>query len=93
MRDVRLPSEKILRYIEGNRGVEISRNGFVSREYYNPHHFEGKNTPVFHANNGQGDGTQTALVEVNGIVYVVCRTGMAHSDPIEILRSGRKNER
>jgi len=86
---MRLPSEDILTYIEQNRGIEISRDSFAAREYYNPHHMKGKNTPVFHANNGLGDGSQTKLVDIGKIIYVVDRAGRAHPEPIPILRSGR----
>ena len=86
---MRLPSEEILQFIEANRHITICRDSFVSREYYNPHHQEGKNNPVYYANNGRGDGSQTMLVELKGVIYVVDRTGKAHPEPIEILRSGR----
>ena len=86
---MRLPPEEILQYIEQNRGIDISRDSFAAREYYNPHHMEGKNHPVFYANNGLGDGSHTKLVEINKEIHVVDRAGRAHPDPIPILRSGR----
>ena len=87
---MRLPPEDILQFIEANRNISISRDSFLSAEYYNAHHPEGKHHPAFYSNNGDGSGKQTILVELAGIIYVVDRTGKASPDPVKILRSGRE---
>jgi len=84
----KLPSEEVLRFIEGSLNIVIAREAFASREYYNAHHPEGKHTPAFYANNGLGDGTHTTLVELNGVSHVVLPTTKAHKGPIDIFRSG-----
>ena len=86
---MRLPPEAVLIFIERNRNIAISRDSFASKEYYNPNHPEGKNTPVFWANNGRGDGDAVPLVEIQKIIYVVGTTGKAHSAPVDLLKSGR----
>lgn len=85
----RLPNEEILQFIERNLNISIAREAFASREYYNAHHPEGKNTPAFYANNGLGDGSHTVLVDLKGINYVVMTSTKAHKGPIEIFKSGR----
>ena len=87
---MRFPPESVLQYIENSRGIEISRHGFASREYYNPNHPQGKHTPAFYANSGKGDGKAVILVEINKVNYVVDTTGKAVAEPIMILKSGRK---
>ena len=78
----KLPPSKVLEFIERNRRITIARNGFASRGFYNCNHMEGKNHPVFYANNGNGDGSQTPLVEVDGMIWVVLPFGGDVSDPI-----------
>lgn len=86
---VRLPNEEILQFIEGSLNITIAREAYASREYYNAHHHEGRNTPAFFANNGLGDGSHTTLVELNGLSYVVLPSKKAHKGPIDIFKSGR----
>ena len=86
---MKLPPEEVLEYIESQRGLLISRGAYLSEEYYNPHHMEGKYFPAFYANNGLRNGTQTKLVELEGINYVVQSSMKATAAPIPILRSGR----
>ena len=87
---MKLPDDDVLRYIEEKRGVEISRDSFVSSEFYNPHHPEGKLFPAYYANNGKGDGTMTKLVELEGKCYVVQPCGKPIQDIIPILKSSRR---
>ena len=78
----KLPPPKVLEFIERNRRITIARNGFASRGYYNCNHMDGKNTPAFHANNGEGNGSFTTLVDIDGINWVVLPFGGEVSDPI-----------
>ena len=86
---MRLPPEEVLQYIERSRGISISRDSFASKEYYNANNQEGKNTPVYWANSGKGDGVPVPLVEIQKIIYVVGTTGKAHPSPVPLLNSGR----
>ena len=89
---MKLPEERILQFIERERGISIDRNHFASREYYNANHPQGKDCPVFYANNGDFDGRQTAIVEINSINYVVDRCGEPFEHPIPILRKNPRRE-
>ena len=86
---MRLPTEEVLQFIEASRKISICRDKFVSREYYNPHHSEGRHFPAFYANSGRGDGIPVVLVELKDAVYVVDSTGKPFPDPVSIIHSGR----
>ena len=76
----KLPDEKILQSIEARHGKVIARNGYVSRGYYNCNHMEGKNTPAYHANNGEGG--HVTIVNLDDVNWVVLPFGGNVSAPI-----------
>jgi len=86
------PAEEVLQFIEGNRKISITRDAFASREYYNPHHREGRDTPAYYANSGKGDGIPILLVDISGINHVVLYSSKAQKDPIKISKPGRSRE-
>jgi len=82
------PSEKVLLFIEGNNRWSIAREAYVSREYYNSNHREGRHTPAYWAN--RGDGAHEVIVELDGIKYVALSCGSDEKGPIKLHRPGRK---
>lgn len=86
------PSEDVLQFIENNRRIVITRDAYVSREFYNCNHPEGKFIPAFSANNGKGDGKHTVLVELDGVVYCALHCGSDKDEVIPRHKSGRGNE-
>ncbi len=81
---MQLPPEDILRYIEDRRGLIINREHFMSTEGCKIN-----GTPVFYANNGKGDGSNTGIASYNGINYVVKSSIVPSSKPIPLFKSGR----
>lgn len=81
------PSEKVLLFIESHNRWVIERDAYVSREYYNCHHPEGKHTPAFWAN--RGDGRHETIVLLDGVRYVACYGGGDTKGPIMRHKSGR----
>ena len=86
------PSEDELRLIEDNHGISVLRDYFVSREFYNAHHQEGKDIPARLYNGGRKDGTHIPIVEMSGVYYVALFSSKAQKDPIK-RHQGRKRER
>ena len=86
------PSNDVLEFIENSRRIVITRDAYVSREFYNCNHPEGKHTPAFTANNGKGDGKHTVLVELDGVIYPALNCGSDEKGPIKLHRAGRKRE-
>jgi len=87
---MRLPAEDVLQYIESKLNISISRDYFLSEEFYNPHHKQGRDHPAYWANNGLKDGSQTKLAEVDGMICVVDRTGTPFEGPVPISHSSRQ---
>ena len=84
------PSEEVLEFIEGNNHWTIARDAYVSREYYNSNHREGRHIPGYWAN--RGDGKHETIVKLDGVRYVACSCGHDKSGPIPRHKSGRDNE-
>ena len=86
------PSETELNLIESNHDISVRRDGFVSREYYNAHHQEGKDIPAKLYNGGRKDGKHIPIVKIDGIYYVALFSSKAQKAPI-MRHQGRKRER
>ena len=94
-RPFRLPSEKVLCFIEANHKWIIERYAYANQAYYNTKHREGRHHPAFSANSGEG--AHILVVEINELKYCVgpCKVGdkLVGPDPIPFHNSGRSRGR
>jgi len=84
---VRLPDDETLQYIEDRHNITIEREGIMSEEGCKTY-----DIPAFYANNGKGDGSQTALCTVDDKVYVVLKTMIPSKSPVPIFTEFRKRK-